>query len=163
MTLLSPESVSAMQTKPVTFLIVDDDEISVIAVRRAIKKLKIINPVRTAKDGQHALDILRGDSRQEKCARPFLVLLDINMPRMDGFEFLETIRKDPDLKHAVVFILSTSDTPQDVTAAYQKNVAGYIVKDDLGDSFLRALDMIETYTKVVELPDKAHPDTDNYT
>ena len=147
------QSMPAAPTKSVTFLMVDDDEISIIAMKRTLKKLRIVNPMIVAKDGQQALDILRGDNGEQKCPRPFLVVLDLNMPRMDGFEFLEEIRKDSILCKAVVFVLSTSDTPQDVTSAYKKNVAGYIVKDNLGDSFTKALDMIDSYTRVVELPD----------
>jgi CheY-like chemotaxis protein len=141
-----------VQTAPVKFLIVDDDVVSVMAVKRALKKLKIINPVTIARDGQHALNILRGDCGEDSLLSPYLVTLDLNMPRMNGFEFLEEVRKDPKLHPAVIFVLSTSDAPTDVAAAYESNIAGYIVKDDLGDSFVKALEMIDAYTKVVEMP-----------
>lgn len=139
-------------TAPVKFLVIDDDVVSVMAIKRALKKLKIVNPVVVAKDGQSALDILRAETTQEGGLPPFLVTLDLNMPRMDGFEFLEEVRKDKSLHRAVIFVLSTSDMPQDIAAAYDKNIAGYIVKDDLGDSFEAALNMIDSYVKVVELP-----------
>ncbi|WP_235851692.1 response regulator [Litorivita pollutaquae] len=140
------------QTEAVKFLIVDDDLVSVMAIKRALKKLKILNPIVVAKDGQEALDILRGSYGDGKLLPPFLVTLDLNMPRMDGFEFLEEVRKDPALHRAVIFVLSTSDAPRDVETAYSNNIAGYIVKDDLGESFMRALNMIDSYAKVVELP-----------
>ncbi|WP_324754923.1 response regulator [Roseovarius sp. Pro17] len=140
------------QDDPIKFLIVDDDEVSVMAIKRALKKLNIINPTFVAKDGQQALDILRGECGNDRLMPPYLVTLDLNMPRMDGFEFLEEIRKDVELERAVIFVLSTSDAPRDVAAAYDNNIAGYIVKDNLGDSFVKALDMIDAYTKVVELP-----------
>ncbi len=152
MTALKQEKVIDIQTDPVKFLIVDDDEVSVMAIKRALKKLKIINPVTRARDGQQALNILRGECGEDTILPPYLVTLDLNMPRMDGFEFLEEVRHDPNLQRAVIFVLSTSDVPRDVAAAYANNVAGYIVKDDLGDSFVKALDMIDAYTKVVELP-----------
>jgi len=136
----------------VKFLVVDDDQVSVMAIKRALKKLKILNPVIVATDGQFALDILRKEAKQEAGLPPFLVTLDLNMPRMDGFEFLEEVRNDPDLHRAVIFVLSTSDTPNDIAAAYDKNIAGYIVKDDLGDSFEAALNMIDSFARVVELP-----------
>ena len=139
-------------TKPVKFLIVDDDQISVMAIKRALKKLKIVNPVMTATDGQNALNLLRDEAKAVGGLPPFLVTLDLNMPRMDGFEFLDEIRKDKTLHRAVIFVLSTSDMPQDISAAYDKNIAGYIVKDDLGDSFEAALNMIDAYARVVELP-----------
>jgi len=141
-----------VKTAQVKFLIVDDDQVSVMSIKRALKKLKILNPVVVAKDGQYALDILRTEAKREQGLPPFLVTLDLNMPRMDGFEFLEEIRKDPTLHRAVIFVLSTSDTPTDIAAAYDKNIAGYIVKDDLGDSFETALNMIDSFTRVVELP-----------
>ena len=146
------ETTNAVATTPVKFMIVDDDAVSVMAIKRAIKKLKIVNPVVVAKDGQEALDMLRGDCDNERLLPPYLITLDLNMPRMDGFEFLEEVRRDKDLHRAIIFVLSTSDTPKDIASAYDSNIAGYIVKDDLGHSFLKALDMIDTFTKVVEIP-----------
>lgn len=143
---------AAKTTEPVKFLVVDDDVVSVMAIKRALKKLKILNPVLVAKDGQFALDLLRQEASRDGGLPPFLVTLDLNMPRMDGFEFLEEVRKDDTLKRAIIFVLSTSDMPKDIAAAYDKNIAGYIVKDDLGDSFEEALNMIDFYAKVVELP-----------
>ncbi|MFT6023941.1 MAG: CheY-like chemotaxis protein [Ascidiaceihabitans sp.] len=145
-------SIFDVKTDPVKFLIVDDDQVTVMAIKRALRKLKIINPVVVACDGQEALDMMRGECQGDKLLPPYLVTLDLNMPRMDGFEFLEEVRNDPSLQRAVIFVLSTSDSPKDVAAAYSANIAGYIVKDDLGDSFTRALNMIDIYTKVVELP-----------
>lgn len=139
-------------TEPVNFLVVDDDQVSVMAIKRALKKLKIVNPVIVASDGQQALDILRSDCDSNRGLPPYLVTLDLNMPRMDGHEFLEEVRNDPRLQRAVIFVLSTSDAPVDITSAYDKNVAGYIVKDDLGDSLMKALDMLDAYTKLVEMP-----------
>ena len=140
-----------VDTEMVKFLIVDDDQVSVMAIKRALKKLKILNPVIVAKDGQEALDVLRGE-QGASIWPPYLVTLDLNMPRMDGFEFLEEVRKDKTLHRAVIFVLSTSDAPKDVATAYGANIAGYIVKDDLGDSFVKALNMIDSYSKIVELP-----------
>lgn len=145
-------SIFDVKTDPVKFLIVDDDQVTVMAIKRALRKLKIINPVVVACDGQQALDLMRGECEGDALLPPYLVTLDLNMPRMDGFEFLEEVRNDPTLQRAVIFVLSTSDAPKDVAAAYSANIAGYIVKDDLGDSFSRALNMIDTYTKIVELP-----------
>ncbi len=149
---MSDETSSPSATSTVKFLIVDDDMVSVMAMKRALKKLKIINPVQVAKVGQQALEILRGKKIGAGFAPPFLVTLDLNMPRMNGFEFLDEIQKDASLQKAVIFVLSTSDAPKDVAAAYANNIAGYIVKDNLGDSFVRALDMIDAYSKIVELP-----------
>ncbi|ABG31124.1 response regulator [Roseobacter denitrificans] len=146
------KTATQVDTAPVKFLIVDDDQVSVMAIKRALKKLRIINPVLVAKDGQQALDLLRGECGQDKLLPPFLITLDLNMPRMDGFEFLDEVRKDPQLHQAVIFVLSTSDAPKDVDAAYEKNIAGYIVKNDLGNSFIKAINMIDSYARIVELP-----------
>lgn len=152
MTTYPIEPATDVETSPVQFLIVDDDKVSVMAIKRALKKLKIVNPIAVAQDGEQALSILRGQGGKDRLLPPYLVTLDLNMPRMDGFEFLEAVRKDPSLHRAVIFVLSTSDAPKDVAAAYANNIAGYIVKDNLGDSFVKALDMIDAYSKIVELP-----------
>jgi CheY-like chemotaxis protein len=147
-----PDTLNMPDTEAVNFLIVDDDVVSVMAIKRALKKLKIVNPIEVAKDGKEALTILRGKDGSNQITPPYLVTLDLNMPRMNGFEFLDEVRSDPQLQRAVIFVLSTSDAPKDLAAAYANNIAGYIVKDDLGDSFVKALDMIDSYSKIVELP-----------
>lgn len=146
-------ALKANVTTEATFLLIDDDLISIMSMKRALKKLKIVNKTVVAKDGQEALDILReavvaGAGQLP----PFIVTLDINMPRMNGIEFLEAIRSDPSLQRLVVFVFTTSDMPDDVQSAYSKNIAGYLVKDDLGDKFAEALDMLGSYARIVELP-----------
>lgn len=136
----------------VTFLIVDDDEISVMSIKRAMKKLKIINPVRVAKDGIEALEHLRGAAGKDRVLPPYIVTLDLSMPRMGGLEFLEEVRTDPMLQRTVIFVLTTSDSPSDVASAYDKNIAGYIVKESAAESFAEALAVIDDYAKLVVLP-----------
>ncbi len=152
MTAIEPHPVVTIPTRPVKFLIVDDDQVSVLAIKRALKKLKIINPVQVARDGREALDILQAELDETQVLPPYLVTLDLNMPRMTGLEFLDEVRNDPALHRLVIFVLSSSDAPADVANAYDNNIAGYIVKDNLGDSFVRALDMIDCFSKVVEFP-----------
>jgi len=144
-----------MSYSPLTVLLVEDDEIDVEAIRRSFKKLKIANPIKNAKDGVEALGILRGIDGYEKICPPYIILLDINMPRMNGLELLEIIRSDEELKDSVVFVLTTSDEEKDRFAAYQNNVAGYILKHKSGESFIDAVSMLEHYWKVVELPKKS--------
>ena len=146
------DPVIQLPTQPVRFLIVDDDTVSVLAIKRALKKLKIVNPVQVAKDGHEALDLLRGELERVEVLPPYLVTLDLNMPRMNGFEFLEEVRDDPALQRLVIFVMSTSDAPEDVASAYDRNITGYIVKDNLGDSFVKALNMIDCFTRVFEFP-----------
>jgi len=138
--------------KEVQFLIVDDDQVSVMSIERAIKKLRLVNPVRNAGDGLEALDILRGTNGKVKIEAPYVIILDLDMPRMNGIEFLEHVRDDPELKSAVIFVLTASDAPSDVTKAYEKNIAGYVVKENAYDTFRQTLSMIDTFSSVVVLP-----------
>ena len=133
-----------------TFLIVDDDEVAVMAIRRAMKKLNLQNPIEVARDGQEALDRLRGVDGAD-VTRPFIVLLDINMPRMNGLEFLAEVREDRELERSVIFMLTTSDAPEDIAAAYAHKIAGYIVKENAYDTVQAAMELMEAYTEVVQL------------
>lgn len=136
----------------VTVLLVDDDDVDVKAVRRAFRKAKIANPMQVARDGVEALAILRGLEGHTALARPYIIILDLNMPRMDGREFLTELRKDPNLHDAVVFVLTTSQADEDRAASYDKNVAGYIVKSDVGEGFLNVTNLLDCYWRVVLLP-----------
>ena len=137
----------------VNILLVEDDEVDVMAVKRAFRELKIANPLIEAKDGIEALEILRGVNGHVPIPRPLVILLDLNMPRMGGMEFLDELRKDPDLHRCVVFIMTTSADEQDRVRAYDKNVAGYVLKHNPGHSFIDAISMLQHYWRVVELPD----------
>lgn len=139
------------ESKTVHVLLVEDNEVDVEAVCRAFVKHKIANPIRVASNGVEALRILRG----EGCAplpRPYLILLDINLPRMNGLELLREIRADQRLCEAVVFVLTTSQSDEDKTASYGFNVAGYIVKSDVGAGFIRLVELLDRYWRIVELP-----------
>ena len=135
--------------KEVTILLVDDDDVDVMGVERALSNLKILNPIVRARDGIEGLALLRHPSAVQ---RPYIVLLDLNMPRMNGLEMLAQLREDPQLSSAVVFVLTTSKADEDKTIAYSKNIAGYIVKSRVGDGFLRVMEMLDHYWRVVELP-----------
>lgn len=136
----------------VTFLIVEDDEIDVMALERAFRHLKISNNKVFAKDGVEGLEYLRGENGREKIKAPYIILLDLNMPRMSGLEFLNEIRNDAALGKSVVFILTTSNDARDRLSAYDQHVAGYIIKSDPANGFMEAISMIDHYWKVVELP-----------
>ena len=106
-----------------------------------------------AQDGIEALEFLRGENGKQRLAKPHLVLLDLNMPRMNGLEFLEAIRADDDLNCTIVFMVTTSKAEEDKARAYGHNVAGYIVKQDPANTFLDAVSLLEHYWKVVEFPE----------
>lgn len=133
----------------VTLLLVEDDDVDALGIERALKKLKIINPVQRAKNGVEGLKLMR---ELDSESRPFIVLLDLNMPLMNGLEMLEVIRSDEDISKSVVFVLTTSKADEDKVAAYKKNVAGYIVKSQVADGFVKVIEMIDHFWRVVELP-----------
>ena len=108
---MSAESNAEADYEDVHILIVDDDDISIRAIRRALTKMKLVNPVRVATDGIQGLEILRGEAGEKKLLPPFVVLLDINMPRMNGHEFLAEVRDDPKLRRAIIFVLTPDATP----------------------------------------------------
>lgn len=136
----------------VTVLVVEDDAVDAMAVERSFRKLKIVNPIVVARDGLDAFELLRGKDGGAGIEKPFIILLDLNMPRMNGIEFLTALRADPQLKSSVVFVLTTSRLDEDRAHAYNLNVAGYIMKSEAGRGFLDAIVMIDHYWRVVELP-----------
>ncbi|MED5550945.1 MAG: response regulator [Pseudomonadota bacterium] len=134
-----------------TLFVVDDDEIDRETILRSLEERGLENPVRTARDGEEALAILKGEGG-EPIRMPYLILLDLNMPRMNGIELLRHIRRDPELKRAVVFVLTTSNAESDRTAAYDLNVAGYILKARAGLEFERVVELIDQFERNVEFP-----------
>ncbi len=140
-----------MQTKPIQVLLVDDDDVDVMAVKRDFAAAKIGNPLVVARDGIEALEMLRGQ-RAPAVTKPYMILLDLNMPRMNGIEFLHELRKDPAHGDAVVFVLTTSAADEDRAAAYRELISGYIVKATAGADFKRLVTLLDAYWMVVELP-----------
>jgi CheY-like chemotaxis protein len=141
------------KTKTVTILLVDDDMVDRRAVKRSFQELKIANPVVEAGDGLEALEHLRGQNGKPKLPAPTLVLLDLNMPRMGGLEFLDQLRADAELHRTVVFVLTTSAADEDRLKAYDHHISGYVLKFRPGQSFMEAIGMLQAYWRVVEFPD----------
>lgn len=141
-------STSAIQTKPVTIFVVDDDDIDVMSIERALKKLKSINPICRAKDGIEALEMLT----KNIVPKPYIILLDINMPRLNGLDMLSRLRAIPDLLHSVVFMFTTSKDDKDKQAAYKQQVAGYITKEQVGEGVKSVVEMLDRYCRTVDFP-----------
>jgi CheY-like chemotaxis protein len=141
-----------MDHKQVSILLVEDDDVDAELVVRAFRKLKIANPIVMAKDGIEALSHLRGEEGYTGIQPPFLILLDINMPRMNGHEFLAELRADPKLHDSIVFVLTTSSAEKDRLAAYNYNIAGYLLKSSAGEDFSSMLSMLDHYWRFVEFP-----------
>lgn len=142
-----------MGYKLLNILLIDDDDVDVMSVKRAFQKHHIKNPLLTAMNGVEALDLLRGNENRKPIDQPILILLDINMPVMNGIDFLKIIRKDPNLKHIPVVILSTSDEEKDVVNAYNLNVAGYIIKPVDPEAFKDAIRIVDSYWMLCRMPD----------
>ncbi len=142
-----------MEDSTVEILLVEDDEVDIMNVQRAFKKNHINNKLHLAGNGLEALALLRGDDKTQKLTpRPKIILLDLNMPKMNGIEFLQVLRKDPELKSLSVFVLTTSGDERDVIAAHQLNVAGYILKPFELESFIQALATLDLYWSLNKMP-----------
>ena len=130
-------------------LLVEDDQVDVMNVKRAFDKNRIANPLYVAGDGIEGLEMLRsGKVPQERR----LVLLDLNMPRMNGIEFLRELRADPELQLTPVVVLTTSDDERDKINAYNLNVAGYLLKPVTFVNFVEAMAALNKYWTLVEFP-----------
>lgn len=135
-----------------TILLVEDDDVAAESVVRSLNRIGCKFPVVWAEDGAVALAVLRGQDASRNVPRPRVVLLDLNMPRMDGFEFLKHLRADTLLRDDVVFVLTTSDADTDRTRAYHENIAGYMVKAAVGPQFSRLANLLASYQSAVNLP-----------
>jgi CheY-like chemotaxis protein len=141
-----------MDEKLLHILLVDDDEVDVMNVQRAFKKNNIINPLYIASNGLEALEMLRGQGAQAIPGTRRLILLDLNMPKMNGLEFLRAVRDDPQLRPLTVVVLTTSDDERDRIEAYNLNVAGYILKPVTFTAFVEAMATLNKYWTINELP-----------
>jgi len=138
-----------MQQHLLNILLVEDDEVDVMNVKRAFQKAHITNPLFVAGNGLEALEMLRGGEMPKQRR---LVLLDLNMPRMNGIEFLRELRKDPELSATPVVVLTTSTMDRDKFDAYNLNIAGYLVKPVTFGDFVELMSTLNKYWALVELP-----------
>ena len=141
-----------MEEKTINLLLVDDDEVDVMNVQRAFKKNNITNPLYIAANGLEALRLLRGQNAAPIPPQRRLILLDLNMPKMNGIEFLRELRTDGDLKHIPVIVLTTSNEDSDKVEAYNLNVAGYILKPVTFARFVEAMATLNKYWTLSEIP-----------
>jgi CheY-like chemotaxis protein len=134
-------------------LLVEDDEVDVMAVRRAFKQGNIINPLYVASNGLEALMMLRGELGQPPTVplERRIILLDLNMPKMNGLEFLQELRADSTLRHTPVIMLTTSNEEHDRIQAYDLNVAGYILKPVTFSTFVELMITLNKYWALCEM------------
>jgi CheY-like chemotaxis protein len=129
-------------------MLVEDDEVDAMTVRRALKDLKVTNRLVHKVNGEEALDYLRNDAEKKTC----VILLDLNMPKMNGIEFLKITKNDEQLKKIPVTVLTTSKGEQNVVESFEFSVAGYIVKPVDYEKFVDAIRIINLYWTLSELP-----------
>lgn len=140
-----------MATRRPSVLLVEDDEVDVLNVRRALAKAGLEGvALHVAADGVEALAMLRGSPPLDP--PPRMVVLDLNLPRMNGVEFLHELRADESLRDLVVIVLTTSDEERDVRSAFAHNVAGYFVKPIAFPTFVELMGTVSRYWSESQLP-----------
>jgi CheY-like chemotaxis protein len=134
-------------TKPI--LLVEDDQVDAKTVQRALKELHVVNPLEVVENGEIALAYLRDPGKR----RPCIILLDINMPVMNGIEFLRVVKADGDLRRIPVVVLTTSEEQQDKIESFNLGVAGYMKKPVDYRQFVETIRSIDAYWTVSEMPE----------
>ncbi len=133
-------------TRPI--LLVEDDRVDVLSVRRAFNELRIANPLEVVGNGEAGLEWLRDGANP----RPCLILLDLNMPRMNGLEFLRLMKSDEELKRIPVIVLTSSKGEQELLETYEHGVVGYIVKPANYLQLVEVMRVIDLYWTLSEVP-----------
>lgn len=142
-----------MRSRPIEILLVDDNPADVDLTLEALHEAKLRNHVRVAQDGVVAMEMLRREGPNAGTPLPDLVLLDLNMPRMDGREVLKEVKDDPALKRIPIVVLTTSEAEKDVLDAYEQRANAYIVKPVDFEQFFQTIQTLEDFwLTVVRLP-----------
>jgi len=133
-------------SKPI--LLLEDDTVDAMTVKRALKDIKVLNPLVRTANGEEGLAYLK----DEKNEKPCVILLDLNMPKMNGIEFLKVAKGDEKLKKIPAIVMTTSKDDKDWIQSFNLNVAGYIVKPIDYQKFVEAIRIINLYWTLSELP-----------
>jgi CheY-like chemotaxis protein len=140
-------------TRPIDVLLIEDDPGDELITREAFEHNKISNTLHVAHDGQEGLDFLYRRGGFENAPRPDLILLDLNLPKYDGRQLLETVKSDPELNHIPVVVLTTSSAEEDILRSYKLHANAYVTKPVDLDQFMNAVRQIdEFFVQVVRLP-----------
>ena len=129
-------------------LLVEDDQVDVMTVKRALKEIHVTNPLVNLENGEEALKYLH----DSKSTKPCIILLDLNMPIMNGIEFLQVAKRDAQLKRIPVVVLTTSEEQQDKVNSFNLGVAGYMAKPVDYRQFVEVMRTIDAYWTISELP-----------
>ncbi|MEO6778518.1 MAG: response regulator [Gemmatimonadaceae bacterium] len=135
--------------RTLNLVLIEDDDIDVMNVKRALERAHVTNPLFVARNGLEGLALLRSDAVPTDRR---LVLLDLNMPKMNGIEFLHELRNDPALRPTPVVVLTTSDDDRDKIQAYNLNVAGYLLKPVTFMNFVDVMAALNKFWALVEMP-----------
>jgi CheY-like chemotaxis protein len=133
-------------SKPI--LLIEDDNVDVMTVKRVLRDLKIANQLVSTSNGEQALEYLRTNGNKKPC----VILLDLNMPKMNGTEFLKIVKTDEALKKIPVVVLTTSSQQRDVVESFKLGAAGYMVKSVGYEKFVETIRTINLYWTLSELP-----------
>lgn len=143
--------------KPIEILLVEDNPGDVRLTRESLHDAKVHNHMLVASDGVEALECLRREGKYKNATRPDLVLLDLNLPRMNGFEVLDAIKEDPDLKRIPVVVLTTSQAEQDIIQSYNLHANAFVTKPVDLEQFIKVIKAIEGFwLEIVKLPNGKH-------
>ncbi len=135
-----------MNTKKLTILLIEDDAIEVMKLQRTIKSLSLDHTVAVANDGEEALGYLQNDE-----VHPDIILLDLNMPKLNGVEFLSILKNDENLKYLPTIMLTTSSNPKDLKECYRLGIAGYVIKPLQYDDYVSKIKLLLEYWAINEL------------
>ena len=138
-----------MDTQPMELLLVEDNEDDILLEREALADAKLVNLMYVVRDGVEAMALLRREGKYQNAQVPGLILLDINMPRKNGFEVLKEIKADPALMHIPVVMLTTSENEADVVKSYVKGACSYITKPMDFDKFREVVKQFSLYWALV--------------
>lgn len=148
-----------MRTKAITILIAEDDADDRLLTMEALQENRLANDLHFVEDGENLLDYLyqRGKYDPVSAPRPGLILLDLNMPKMDGREALKVLKKDPDLRQIPIVVLTTSKAEEDILRTYDLGVNSFISKPVTFEQLVDVIRKLGDYWfGIVELPDKRH-------
>lgn len=132
----------------ITLLLIEDDDVDAMTIQRSFQKQRISNKIIRAEDGEIALQLIHSG----EIKKPFVILLDLNLPKLSGHEFLDALRADEEHKETVVFVLTTSSDDEDKMRAYENFIAGYFLKSDTGEQFVKLIGMLDGFWRIVKLP-----------
>ncbi len=140
------------QIKPVDILLVDDNDDDILIVKMVFKKARVVNKLCVAKGGQDALDFLyhQGKYAEEKPSAPGLILLDISMPKITGFDIIKKLKADPNLKKIPIIMLTASSDEEDIANSYESGAFSYITKPLTFDGFVKVIERFKIHCAFVQ-------------